>query len=131
MTNIQIVEVNTNITLTVRQVAPDVPIAVLAEEHASVDLLELSGATSVIPLKEKLGAVTGGWVAGRTAVRSVFHGALTGVLYAGGITVLSILDGSPATLGTLLGFIVGGVALGGLGGWFAERRRLSRQGDAS
>ncbi len=47
--------INTNITLTVRQVAPDVPIAVLAEERASIDLLELSGATSVIPLKEQLG----------------------------------------------------------------------------
>ena len=47
--------VNTNITLTVRQVAPDVPIVVLAEELASVDLLELSGATHVIPLKQRLG----------------------------------------------------------------------------
>ncbi len=47
--------VNTNITLTVRQVAQDVPIVALAEELASVDLLELSGATHVIPLKEQLG----------------------------------------------------------------------------
>jgi Trk K+ transport system NAD-binding subunit len=46
---------NTNITLTIRQVAPAVPVVVLAEEQASVDLLELSGATHVIPLKEQLG----------------------------------------------------------------------------
>ena len=46
---------NTAITLTVRQAAPDVPILALAEEEASVDLLELSGATRVIPLKEQLG----------------------------------------------------------------------------
>lgn len=47
---------NTNITLTVREVAPDVPIATLVEEQDSIDILELSGATSVLPLKHQLGA---------------------------------------------------------------------------
>ncbi len=46
---------NTNITLTVREHAPDVPIAAVAEEEDSVDILQLSGATSVLPLKQQLG----------------------------------------------------------------------------
>jgi Trk K+ transport system NAD-binding subunit len=47
---------NTNITLTVREIAPEVPIVTLAEEQDSVEILELSGATSVLPLKHQLGA---------------------------------------------------------------------------
>ncbi len=46
---------NTNITLSVREVAPDVPVLALADEHSSVDVLQLSGATHVMPLKERLG----------------------------------------------------------------------------
>jgi Trk K+ transport system NAD-binding subunit len=46
---------NTNITLTVREAAPDVPIVALAEDEDSVDVLELSGATHVLPLKHRLG----------------------------------------------------------------------------
>ena len=46
---------NTNITLTVREVAPDVPIVALAEELRSVDVLELSGVSQVLPLKHRLG----------------------------------------------------------------------------
>ncbi len=47
--------VNTNITLTVREVAPDVPIVAVVEEEDSVDVLQLSGATAVLPLKQQLG----------------------------------------------------------------------------
>jgi voltage-gated potassium channel len=47
--------VNTNITLTVREVAPDVHIAAVVEEEDSVDILQLSGATTVLPLKRQLG----------------------------------------------------------------------------
>ena len=47
--------VNTNITLTVREVAPDVHVAAVAEEEDSIDILELSGATTVLPLKRQLG----------------------------------------------------------------------------
>ena len=47
--------VNTNITLTVREVAPDVHIAAVVEEDDSVDILQLSGATTVLPLKRQLG----------------------------------------------------------------------------
>ncbi|MEL7061310.1 MAG: NAD-binding protein, partial [Acidobacteriota bacterium] len=46
---------NTNITLTVRQIAAQVPVVALAEKNDSVDLLELAGATHVIPLKRRLG----------------------------------------------------------------------------
>lgn len=46
---------NTNTTLTVREIAPDVPIAAVAENEDSIDILELSGATHVFPLKHLLG----------------------------------------------------------------------------
>ncbi|MBA2379480.1 MAG: NAD-binding protein [Blastocatellia bacterium] len=46
---------NTNITLTVREVAPHVPIAAIAADEDSIDILELSGATHVLPLKQRLG----------------------------------------------------------------------------
>jgi Trk K+ transport system NAD-binding subunit len=47
--------VNTNITLTVREIAPDVHIAAVAAEEDSIDILQLSGATTVLPLKRQLG----------------------------------------------------------------------------
>ena len=46
---------NTNITLTVREVAPDVPIVAIVEEEESLDILQLAGATHVLPLKHQLG----------------------------------------------------------------------------
>jgi Trk K+ transport system NAD-binding subunit len=46
---------NTNITLTVREVAPQVHITAIVEEEDSVDILQLSGATTVLPLKRQLG----------------------------------------------------------------------------
>jgi Trk K+ transport system NAD-binding subunit len=47
---------NTNITLTIREVSADVPILAIVEEPDAVDVLELSGATYVLPLKQQLGA---------------------------------------------------------------------------
>ncbi|NND69947.1 MAG: potassium transporter TrkA [Rhodothermales bacterium] len=47
--------VNTNIILTVRATAPEVPIAAIAGKEDSIDVLELSGATHVLPLKKWLG----------------------------------------------------------------------------
>ncbi len=47
--------INTNITLTVRELTPQVPIASVAEHEESEDLLELSGSTHVMPLKRRLG----------------------------------------------------------------------------
>ncbi len=46
---------NTNITLTIREVDRDVPIAALATAEDSIDILELSGASHVLPLKQELG----------------------------------------------------------------------------
>ena len=47
---------NTNITLTVREVAPDATIAALAEDFDSIDVLELSSADHVLGIKRDLGA---------------------------------------------------------------------------
>jgi Trk K+ transport system NAD-binding subunit len=46
---------NTNITLTVREIAPHVHIAAVVEEEDAIDILQLSGATTVLPLKRQLG----------------------------------------------------------------------------
>ena len=46
---------NTNVTLTVREVAAGTPIVATAENEDSVDILELSGASTVLPLKKQLG----------------------------------------------------------------------------
>lgn len=46
---------NTNIILTIREYAPDVPIAAISHDENAVDILELSGATHVLPLKRWLG----------------------------------------------------------------------------
>ena len=47
--------VNSNVTLTVREVDANVPIAAIVENEDSIDILELSGATAVLPLKQRLG----------------------------------------------------------------------------
>jgi Trk K+ transport system NAD-binding subunit len=46
---------NTNIALTVRERAPDTPIIAIAHTRAAIDILELSGCTTVLPLKQMLG----------------------------------------------------------------------------
>jgi Trk K+ transport system NAD-binding subunit len=46
---------NSNITLTVREQAPQVAVAAIAEEEDAVDVLQLAGANYVLPLKQKLG----------------------------------------------------------------------------
>ncbi len=48
-------QTNTNVTLTVREVAPDVLLAALVSDDDSQDILELSGATQVLPIKRWLG----------------------------------------------------------------------------
>jgi len=47
--------VNSNIVLTVRELSGSVPVAALVEMEDSIDVLEMSGATHVLPLKERLG----------------------------------------------------------------------------
>ena len=46
---------NTNIALSVRELAPHTPLAAIVEAEDSVDILELSGATHVLTLKRQLG----------------------------------------------------------------------------
>ena len=46
---------NTNVTLTVREAAPDLPVLAIVEEEDSEDILQLAGATHVLPLKRQLG----------------------------------------------------------------------------
>ncbi len=46
---------NTNVILTVREVAPDTPIAAIASSEDAVDIMELAGATHVLPLRRQLG----------------------------------------------------------------------------
>ncbi|MFP8877954.1 MAG: NAD-binding protein [Myxococcota bacterium] len=46
---------NTNVTLAVREVSPNVSILALADNDDSIDILELSGASEVLPLKRQLG----------------------------------------------------------------------------
>jgi voltage-gated potassium channel len=68
---------NTNITLTVREVAPQVHIAAVVEEEDSVDVLGLSGATTVLPLKRQLGESLANRVdTGRTEAHVIgsYHG---------------------------------------------------------
>ena len=90
----------------------------------SVDDPAVVGAVVGAPV----GAIVGGFIGGRTAARSVFHGGIVGVLFAGAVTILSVLDGSPATPLTMVGFLITGVVLGGFGGLVAERRRVRRGG---
>lgn len=47
---------NTKIILTIRHIAPDVPIVAIATEDESVHVLELSGANHVLPVKRWLGS---------------------------------------------------------------------------
>ncbi|HXV78502.1 MAG TPA: NAD-binding protein [Candidatus Binatia bacterium] len=54
--------VNTNITLTVREVAPHVPIIGRVEDEDSIDILNLSGCDYVLPLHQRLGARLAGRV---------------------------------------------------------------------
>lgn len=62
---------NTNVTLTVREESADVAVLSLANRNESVDLLELAGATRVLPLGRELGEQ----LARRAASRfgAVFH----------------------------------------------------------
>jgi voltage-gated potassium channel len=46
---------NCNITLTVRERSREVPLVAFVEDRDSIDILSLSGATHVVPLKHRLG----------------------------------------------------------------------------
>ena len=63
--------VNSNIVLTVRELSESVPIAAVAEVEDSIDVLELSGATHVLPLKRLLGEHLANRVSAGTAHANV------------------------------------------------------------
>lgn len=86
--------VNTNITLTVREVSDTVPITAVVEEEDSIDVLELSGATYVLPLKRELGEA----LADRVHVKRGAH-------IVGSYEGLSIAE-FPASEGGLVGQVV-------------------------
>jgi Trk K+ transport system NAD-binding subunit len=46
---------NTSVTLTLREHAPETPLIAVAEDDDSIDILELAGASYVLPLKRRLG----------------------------------------------------------------------------
>jgi voltage-gated potassium channel len=65
---------NTNIVLTVRQLMPAIEIISLAEHEESIDLLELTGATHVLPVKLRLGEQLANRVnAGHAEVHALGH----------------------------------------------------------
>ncbi|HUG40351.1 MAG TPA: NAD-binding protein [Longimicrobiales bacterium] len=72
---------NTNITLTVREVAPEVPVVAIATDEDAVDVLGLSGATHVLPLRRQLGEQLANRInAGHTQCHVIgrFHDLLIG-----------------------------------------------------
>jgi Trk K+ transport system NAD-binding subunit len=123
--------VNTNITLTVREVAPALPIVTIVEDEESVDVLELAGATHVLPLKHQLGEqltrlvvhqheapdaslviVIGGGTVGRAATRALVRQGIT-------VHMIDRDPEAPASLGRIAEIFVGNAA---------DRQLLERAG---
>jgi len=70
---------NTNIILTVREIAPHVPIVAIASSEDAVDVMELAGSTHVLPLRRRLGEQLANRInAGRAQVHEIgrFHGLI-------------------------------------------------------
>ncbi len=68
---------NTNVILTVREISTSVPIVAIASTEDAIDLLELAGATHVLPLRRQLGEQLANRInAGRAQVHEIgrFHG---------------------------------------------------------
>lgn len=65
---------NTNVVLTVRHLAATVPVIATADDEDSVDILELSGASTVLPVKTRLGEHLANRVnAGHSEVHTIGH----------------------------------------------------------
>jgi voltage-gated potassium channel len=65
---------NTNVILTVRQLQPSLEVIAIAEHEESIDLLELAGATHVLPVKHRLGEQLANRVnAGHAEVHTLGH----------------------------------------------------------
>lgn len=73
------------------------------------------------------GLGAGGWLAGMRARHSErFHGAVTGLVLAFVIMVIAVLGGSPAPTSSILLLALIAVAISGLTGWLAGRRKLGK-----
>lgn len=73
------------------------------------------------------GLAIGGWVSGGRSVHSHrFHGMVTGLLLAFVILIIARLGGSLAPFFTVIWLAVLSVAVAGLAGWLAGRRRSRR-----
>lgn len=69
------------------------------------------------------GVLVGGWVAGRAAPRrQTFHGSLTGLVTVGILVVLASGGGANVTTVQVLSAAGLGIILGGVTGWWADRR---------
>ena len=73
--------VNTNIIFTVRQVAPDVPLAATADKRTSMEVLERAGATNVLNLSDMMGKALARCMVGGDAITHVV-GSVDGLLIA-------------------------------------------------
>jgi hypothetical protein len=70
------------------------------------------------------GLATGGWVAGSRALHSErFHGMVTGLLSAFVVVVIARLGHSPASTPVVIWLAVLSVAISGLAGWLAGKRK--------
>jgi hypothetical protein len=103
---------------------------------ASVLALILSGGLTVVGVEDGAGIglvigvisglAAGGWVAGSRAVHSQrFHGMVTGLLLAFVVVVIARLGESPASTGVVIWLAFLSVAISGLAGWMAGRRKRS------
>lgn len=71
-----------------------------------------------------IGLAVGGWVAGSRAVHSHrFHGMVTGLVLAFLIMVIARFGGSAAPTPTVIWLAVLSIAVSGISGWLAGRRR--------
>lgn len=72
------------------------------------------------------GLAAGGWVAGSRAIHSErFHGMVTGLLLAFVVVIIARLGDSPASTGVVIWLAFLSVAISGVAGWLAGRRKRS------
>ncbi|MGA7228037.1 MAG: hypothetical protein WBZ40_00755 [Acidimicrobiia bacterium] len=70
------------------------------------------------------GLGVGGWVSGRFANHSErFHGAVTGLIFAGVMVVVARLGGSGASTGSVIWLAILSAVIAGLTGWLAGKRK--------
>lgn len=93
-------------------------------------LLALAGLDSGPDIGLVVGVLTGlfasGWLAGSRAVHSErFHGMVAGLLLAFVVVVIARLGGSPAPTLIVVWLAIISIAVAGVGGWLAGRRKAT------